>query len=269
MSRLRFMDKQLQSVKTRIDMLSGVSMTFDQESSALFDAVAPDYPDTHFNTMLARAEDLLPGAGTLRERYAKFREQFIVPKEKVEAVFEAAMKEARIRTRQHIQLPEEESIRIEYVTGKAWTAFSRFLGNGKSVVQVNTDVAFHVDELLYLACHEGYPGHHLSNLLLDDRMVKKCGYVEFSVSPLYSPLSVLMEGTAVYSLELAFPLPERITFEQDVLYPLAGLNPALAKSATPVFDVTDFLSNPWSANASPVAARRYLDGVIGRSGMLE
>ena len=267
--RLRFMDKQLESVKTRIDMLSGVTMTFDKESAALFDAVAPDYPEAHFRARLARADALLPGEGTLRERYEKYRHRFLVPKEKVEAVFRVAVQEARKRTRRYIQLPQGENIRIEFVSGKPWTAQSRCQGNGQSVIQLNRDVPYTIDELLNLACHEGYPGHHLTVLLLDDRLVRKRGWREFSVVPLPSPLLLIMEGTADDALELAFPIAERINYEREVLYPLAGLDPALANSAAPVFYVTESLSNPWLSEASPVAARRYLDGVMGRSKVLE
>ncbi len=265
--RLRYMGKQLDSVKTRIDMLTGVKMKFDEESAALFDAVAPDYPDAHFEAQLARVDALIPGAGTVRERHERFRQRFLVPKEKVEGVFRAALQEARRRTRQHIHLPEEESIHMEFVSGKPWIANIRWAGNGQSVLQINTDAAFFPDELLYLACHEGYPGHHTTFLLLADRLVRERSWREFSVVPLPSPLLVTMEGTADAALDLAFPLPERIAFERDVLYPLAGLNPALADSAAPVFDRTKPLSH--MSDARPMAARRYLDGSMGRSEMLE
>ena len=265
--RLRFMGKQLDSVKTRIDMLAGIKMKFNEESAALFDAVAPDYPDVHFEAQLARADALIPRAGTLRERYEKFRQRFLVPKEKVEPVFRAAMQEARQRTRRHIQLPEGENIRIECVTEKPWPASSRCQGNGQSVVQLNTDVPYTIDELLNYACHEGYPGHHVTNLLSDDRLVRKRGWREFSIVPLHTPSSLIAEGTADYALELAFPITERIAFEREVLYPLAGLDPALANSAALVFDVTKSLRYP--SDARPVAARRYLDGSMERSEMLD
>jgi hypothetical protein len=48
-----------------------------------------------------------------------------------------------------------------------------------------------------------------------------------------------------YSLERAFPLAERITFERDVLYPLAGLDPALAGVRA-------------AANPAPAAVRAVL-----------
>ena len=266
--RLRYLGKQLDSVKTQVDMLAGIKMKFDEESAALFDAVAPDYSDAHFEAQLARADALLPRAGTLRERYEKFRQRFLVPKENVEAVFRAAMQEARLRTRRHIQLPEKENIRIQYVTGRPWRANTRWGGNGQSVLELNTDVASSADELLYIACHEGYPGHHVTFLLLEDRLVRRQGWREFGVVLVPSPLLVIMEGIATNALDLAFPIAERIAFERDVLYPLAGLDPSLANSAAPVYDVTKSLSGDLS-DARPVAARRHLDGSMGRSEMLE
>lgn len=267
--RLRFLGKQLDSVKARIDMLSGVKMKFDEESAVLFGAVAPDYADSHFETKLAQLEAMLPGEGSLRDRFSKFQERSTVPKEKVAAVFQAAMQEARLRTRSHIQLPDGENIRIKFVSGKPWTASSQNIGNGQSLVQINIDVPNTVYYLLFLACHEGYPGHHVSTLLFENRLMKKRGWQEFGIVPLPSPLQLIMEGTANYALELAFPLPERIAFARDVLYPLAGLDPALAEKAVPIFTVTEPLSDPWLSEASPIAARRYLNGLMGRSEMLE
>ena len=98
---------------------------------------------------------------------------------------------------------------------------------------------FFVSDLLLLACHEGYPGYHVTNLLFEDRLSRKRRWVEFIVIPLYSPLLLIMEGVANYALELAFPVDERIAFSHDCLYPLAGLDPALAKSAVPIFEAID------------------------------
>jgi hypothetical protein len=268
-SRLRLLEKQLASVETRIDLLSGVKMTFDQESAALFDAVAPEYPEAYFQAALSRAEAQLPGTGPLRERNERFRQRFIVPREKLDPVFRAAVREARSRTRQHIQLPEDESVRIEYVTGKPWHAYSRCVGSGQSVIQLNTDVPYTIDELLDLVCHETYPGHHVNNLLADDRLLRKRRWIEFSVLPLHSPRSLVSEGTAVHSMELAFPMRERVAFEREVLYPLAGLDPSQAEANARTHEAMEPLTNPWLCEAAPPVGRGYMDGLIGRSEMLD
>ena len=54
------------------------------------------------------------------------------------------------------------------------------------------------------------------------------GWVEFTVYPLFSPQSLIAEGTANFGIEVAFPGDERVAFEREVLFPLAGLDPARA-----------------------------------------
>jgi len=49
--------------------------------------------------------------------------------------------------------------------------------------------------------------------------------VEFSIYPLFSPQSLISEGSANFGREVAFSLDERLAFERDVLFPLAGLDP--------------------------------------------
>ena len=77
-----------------------------------------------------------------------------------------------------------------------------------------------------LACHEGYPGHHVYNTLLEKHLVKDRGWMEFTVYPLFSPQSLIAEGTANYGIPVTFPDDERIAFEEKVLFPAAGLDPA-------------------------------------------
>ena len=47
---------------------------------------------------------------------------------------------------------------------------------------------------------------------------------EFTISPLFCPQSLLNEGAANFGIDVAFPGDERLVFERDVLYPLAGLD---------------------------------------------
>ena len=47
----------------RADMLAGTKMSFDEESQALYDAVAPRLGEDHFQPILAELDQLLPGPG--------------------------------------------------------------------------------------------------------------------------------------------------------------------------------------------------------------
>ena len=87
-----------------------------------------------------------------------------------------------------MELPAGENFKIEYVTGKTWSAYNWYQGGFQSVIQVNTDLPVFIDQAIDLACHEGYPGHHVYNVLLEQRLVQERGWLEFSVYPL-SPRS--------------------------------------------------------------------------------
>ena len=110
-----------------------------------------------------------------------------------------------------------------------------------------------------LACHEGYPGHHVYNVLLEANLTQERGWMEFSVYALFSPQSLIAEGSANYGIEVAFPGDERLVFERDVLFPLAGLDPARAQEYSRVMKLGDRLSY-----AGNEAARRYLNGEMDR-----
>jgi hypothetical protein len=84
--------------------------------------------------------------------------------------------------------------------------------------------------------------------------------MEFTVYPLYSPMSLIAEGSANFGIELAFPGEEKLAFERDMLYPLAGLDPALAAR-----DAQLQRARAELAGARLTLARDYLDGRIDRA----
>jgi hypothetical protein len=50
--------------------------------------------------------------------------------------------------------------------------------------------------------------------------------IEDTIALLRSPVSMLREGAAQYAVDLAFPADDRLRFERDVLFPIAGFAPA-------------------------------------------
>lgn len=255
--RLRFITRQLEALSARVEMLKGKKLSFDEESKGLYDAVAPQYTEKDFQPVLDEINKLISGEGDLSTRYARFKEAFIIPKEKLDDVFRTAIKECRDRTAKHIQMPSEESFTVEYVTGKSWSAYNWYQGGYRSIIQLNTDLPVTIDRAIDLACHEGYPGHHVLNMLIEKNLVRGHGWKEFSVYPLFSPLSLIAEGTANYGIEVAFPGEEREKYEKQVLFPLAGLNPDRAETFFKVQKLIDRLSH-----AGNIAARKYLNSEI-------
>ncbi len=141
----------------------------------------------------------------------------MIPKNKIAKVFDVAVNECRSRTATYINLPAGENFKAEYVTNKPWGAYNWYKGNLFSVIQIATDFPVYIDGAVGLAAHEGYPGHHVYNILLEQNLVKDKGWIEYTVYPLYSPQSLIAEGTAVVGEELIFPGDERMIFRKRSL----------------------------------------------------
>jgi len=250
---------RLRALDTRIAINKGEYLDFDDESLALFGSQAPHHDAAHFETILEELDALVPGEGPLSKRVEAFNAQFVIPLDKLPAVFEAAMDECRKRTLEHIDLPADETFAIEYVNDKPWSGYNWYKGNARSLIQVNTDFPIYISRAVDLGCHEGYPGHHTFNALLEENLVRGKGWIEYSLYPLFSPQSLIAEGSGNYGIDLAFPGDERITFEKSVLFPLAGLDAAHADLYYEIAELIaqlDFAGNE--------AARGYLNGTMTR-----
>jgi len=172
-------------------------------------------------------------------------------------VMEASIAECRRRTLAHIAMPEGERFELALVTDKPWGGYNYYQGGFHSKIEINTDLPVRLDRALDLGCHEGYPGHHVASALIEQELVEKRGWLEYTVYPLYSPQSLLFEGSANYGVELAFPGDEALEFNREVLAPIAGLSAA---------DIDRFLElNELTSQLRPAGytiASQYLSGQI-------
>ena len=258
--RLQYLDRQLAALQARVSMLQGTRLTFDEESRALYDAVAPRHTEADFEAVIAKLEKALPGEGPLIQRYDTFKSAFIIPRDRLDRV-------SRPRFAPVATAPSRPSS-CRQARASRWSTSPQIVerlhwyqGNYKSLIQVNTDLPIYIDRAIDLACHEGYPGHHVYNVLLEKNLVRDRDWVEFTVYPLFSPQSLIAEGTANYGIEVAFSKEERVAFERDVLFPLARLNASRAKEYYDIMALVEQVSY-----AGNEAARRYLDGKIDAKG---
>ena len=152
-------------------------------------------------------------------------------------------------------LPPGERVTIEFVRDKPWSAFSRYVGDGRSVIQINADFRFTVDQALQVACHEGYPGHHTRNALTAPRRGATTERPERSVQLMFSPEALVSEASAMLAADVAFSPDERLRVERDRLFPVAGLQPGGAASHIEIERLVGDLQD-----VQADVARRYLDG---------
>ena len=257
--RKAFLAGQLKAAQTRLAMLAGVKFSFQDEAAGLFGVRPPLEPLSAYDPILAKIDKLVPGDGDLAARVDTFKARYAIPADRLEPVMKAAIAECKARTEAHIALPKNERFDLAFVTKKPWGGYNWYKGDAHSLIEVNTDLPVPISRAVDLGCHEGYPGHHVLNTLLEEKLTKARGWVEFSVYPLYSPQSLIAEGSANYGVTLAFPGAEKVAFERKVLYPLAGLDPATAETYDALLDATAAL-----ARAGNTVADAYLSGKMDK-----
>lgn len=262
--RRAFLLAQLRAAQTRLRMIQGERLSFAEEAQGLFGVRVDLKPLVSYDPVLDRIAALVPGSGSLASRVDAFQDRFTIPKEKLKPVFDAAIQECKRRTAAHIQLPPGERFTMEFVTGKSWSGYNYYQGNHASLIQINTDLPIRISRAVDLGCHEGYPGHHVLNALLEQRLTRERGWIEFSVYPLYSPQSLIAEGTANYGIDLAFPGEQRLAYETQALYPLAGLPTRDADKYLKLLEAMKELQG-----ARFTIARDYLEGRINRRQAVE
>ncbi|HNI12044.1 MAG TPA: hypothetical protein PLL93_12955, partial [bacterium] len=97
------------------------------------------------------------------------------------------------------------------------------------------------------------------NALLEKTLVRDRGWIEFTVYPLFSPQSLIAEGSANYGIEMALPGAERMKFEKEVLFPLAGID---AKRVDEYYAVQALVGK--ISYAGNEAARGFINGTMTR-----
>lgn len=254
--RREFLLRQLHAIASRVDLLLGARPSFDQETEEFFGVRVPaEIDQSHLAAVRSELDELLPGKGELAQRYLAYDGEFVIPAKRLPSVMNRALQGCRAQTLAHIPMPAGERVTVEYVSNKPWSAFSRYQGNFHSLIQINTDFPLTVDRALQLACHEAYPGHHTYNSIRDMRLVRARHLSEFMVQPTFSPQSLASEAAATFAVEVAFPAPQRVRFERDQLFPLAGLDRKKAERYCRIERLVDRLHS-----AEAPIARAYLDG---------
>jgi hypothetical protein len=262
---------QLEAVASRIDQLSGVPLSFEAELQQLFgldsrEIVAgatkvPPYivglkPDAT-SDVRAKLARRLPEGSSLSRRLSDYQHRFVVPRGRLHAVVTRSITECRNQTRRFLTLPEGEDLAVEYVAERPWSGYSLYQGGYKSVMQVNRELPLTVGQVLSLACHEGYPGHHVYNSLREQHVVRARGWSEATALPLFSPEGFQAEAMAAAAAAIVFTPVERLQLLRDELFPLVGLDSTEAERYAEICDLVDRLSS-----ATTLVVEKYLAGEL-------
>lgn len=206
------------SLKTRADIINGEELKFLNECKLIFDYEPKLESEKYFESIIDSLNKILPGAGNIRERFNLLSSQFILDPEKTDTIFKDALNHSREITSKYIELPENEKIKLEYVYDKPWSGYNWYQGNANSLVQINLSHPIHVERALDLSSHEAYPGHHTFHSQFEKIYYRDSNFVEFSIYPLFSPISFLSEGSAEYGIDLVYNGDEKFDYIFNQIY---------------------------------------------------
>jgi len=175
-----------------------------------------------FDPAIERLDKAMPGEGSLTDRIDAMKKRAQVPADRIEAVVRTAVAECRRRTAAHLELPKEE-LSISFPADPLVPGQSSYRGNGKGTMAVSTVVPADVDRLLQLSCHEAYPGHHTNYATLDQRLWRDKRWPEVRSGLNLEPQFPVSDAISEFGVGMVFPLDDRMKFEREVLFPLAGL----------------------------------------------
>jgi hypothetical protein len=151
----------------------------------------------------AELDELYPGKGSLRERRDAWRELHLVTGDIAIPVLEDLLPLLRARTEAVLlDLPAGDGVALEPVSDEPWWAFNYYLGNLHSRVVLNTDVPTTGPELIRLAGHEVFPGHHTEHAVKEQLLIRDQGKIEEGIQLVPTPQAVLSEGIAETGADL-------------------------------------------------------------------
>ena len=200
--RRNWLEGQLSGLETFARKLAGEELSFENEVERCYGIRPSRAPESEFEQAHRELDAILPGNGSLEERYLVWREGDAIPAEHLADVVRRLATELSSRTADAVGLPAGEAVEFEYVGDKPWAAFNYYLGGLKSRVSVNTDLGMTPDFVMHLVAHETYPGHHVEHAWKEQELMVERGRVEESVVLIPTPQSIMSEGIAELGMEI-------------------------------------------------------------------
>jgi hypothetical protein len=183
-------------------VLAGEQLSYSDEVEGSYGVRPERTPEVVFERVHAELDELLPGDGSLAERRRAWRDRHLCPGGRAIAVLEDLLPLLRARTLEVVDLPEGERAVLEPVTDEPWWAFNYYLGDLVSRVVLNTDVPTTGLDLIHLAAHEVYPGHHTESSLKEHLLAGEQDRLEETIALVPTPQAVLSEGIAEIGVDV-------------------------------------------------------------------
>ncbi|MCA1585885.1 MAG: DUF885 domain-containing protein [Acidobacteria bacterium] len=262
--RFAYLRGQLTALDVAAGRLLGESTGFAEEMRRAFVLDRLDVIEDGAARVKAALAAALPGTGPIRARHEAFRSRFAVPLERRELVLREALEACREATRAHVPLPPDEGLTLRFDVDSPWDGEARYDGNHRSTIDISGRGRMDVTRAVTLACHEGYPGHHVQQLLIEGALVQGRQWPEFQLAPRFGPHLLITEGAGEAGVTLVLPRDARLRLYRDRLLPMAGLPP---EAAATLVDVEERVRD--ADGAIPDAIAAYLDSRASRDDTIE
>jgi hypothetical protein len=194
--RIDYLRGQLAGLECTARKMNGEPVGFVEEVRSYFqvDVVLGD--ESVYAAAHAELDVLLPGSGSLTERYAAHRRREECPPDRLEVAVHALSSALRDRVRGQYGLPEVETVHYEVVTDQPWSGFNYYEGDYRSRVAINADLPHRLGHLPHLVAHEAYPGHHTEHCRKERGLVERAARTEHTVFLVNTPECLMAEGLA-------------------------------------------------------------------------
>jgi hypothetical protein len=183
--------EQLRAILTALLWIGGQRLSY----AALFErchcGCVELVPDRQFEQAHAVLDRALPGHGDVAARYRAWRHTQLIPRDRLQASLDLLAAEMRRRCREVFGLPDDERVTWQLVSGKPWAGNADYLGQGETLIKINTDLPISSPRLLELVCHEAYPGHHAEAVCKDASLIQASGREELSVYVYPTPQALI------------------------------------------------------------------------------
>ena len=198
--RAAYLRGQLTGLECTARKMGGEPVGFIDEVQAYFQVQVTLGDPAEYAAAHAELDRLLPGSGTLAERYAVHRRREECPPAKLETAVHALSGAARPGARP-VRPARVETVNYEVVTDKPWSGFNYYEGDYRSRVAINADLPHRLGQLPHLVAHEAYPGHHTEHCRKERGLVERDQHLEHTVFLVNTPECLMAEGLADLGVE--------------------------------------------------------------------
>lgn len=218
-----YLARHVAAMQTSIRLLQGERMSLADEVEQLYDVRPAFVNESVFEEAHRVLDALLPAGDSLSARMALRNQALEIAVEQAKQVIPYICEHFRQRSRALFPLPNDESMDLVFVKNQPWGAYNWFLGNGRSRIEMNTDLPLRANVLADLIAHEAYPGHHTELSIKEQKLVREAGRWEHRLALINAPSCVLSEGIATSALSMILPEAEWAPWHAKEIFPRVGL----------------------------------------------